>query len=728
MAGNTAVQAADADADKADLTLEEIVVTANKRTENLSDVAMSVRAIGGEEIDARGLQGMGDYLTSVPSIAYNERGGGRNQITIRGITTGALAADPNTVGYYFGDVPVSATARGNPDLKLFDVERVEILRGPQGTLYGAGSMGGTIKVVPAGAKLNEVEGTVEGVISKTRYGGTNYSGAGAVNVPIAEDKMAVRLVAYGYENTGYVDNVASGATAYGIPDKVTNNVASETTKGGRFAMKIQATEKLSLDTMIIVQNQNVDGLPEVSLPDGGWTQNRWRQEDLNDDFRVYNLVANYEGDAVNLTASTAYVERDWNQLRDIHALGLFAFLPDAPLQLYDGNEEKFWVHEARLSSNTDSKFQWLAGGFLLDKKLDFSNGLQWFGSAQSIEDSLLGVLFGATKDMVLHARNNTHNANQYALFGEASYQFTEKLKATLGLRWFKFTDDRELAVSGIFSNSTDLLTTSADTFNPKVALNYTPNDDHLYYVSATKGFRPGNPNNPLPDACTADLKARGFDKAPDGTTPDSLWSYEAGTKLSLADGRVALNGAVFYIDWKNIPTSYILPCGFSFGFNADTATSKGLEVELAAQISSNWRLDIGGAYTDAHLDASFNPDTGELRNEGGQTPGVPELTLGLGTDYSFELAGRWASMIRLDAQYVGGYYNFLPSEAVRQRAGDYATVNLRWNTDFNGLNFELFANNLFNETVNIVVDTEFTDGRTYRGRPRTIGARVRYQF
>lgn len=701
--------------------LEEVVVTASKRTESLSDVGMSVRALGADEIDSRGLQGMGDYLTSVPSVAYNERGGGRNQITIRGITTGALAADPNTVGYYFGEVPVSATARGNPDLKMFDLERVEILRGPQGTLYGAGSMGGTIKVVPAGARLNELTGAIEAVTSQTSQGGTNYNSAGSINLPLIEDKLALRAVAYGYENAGFVDNRASGGEAFGIPDKETDNIAAESTRGGRVALKFQATDKLSIDGMVIVQKQNVDGLPEVASADGDWTQNRWMSEDLNDDFEVYNLVANYEGDSVNTTVSSAFVKRDWNQLRDVHALPLFGF--EAPLSLYDGNDEELWVHEARISSNSDSKLQWLVGGFYLEKKLDFTNALQWFGS-----EEVLGAILGVPKDTVLHGRNNIHESNQYALFGEASYQLTEEWMATLGLRWFEFTDDRTLDVSGIFSNSSDKLDTSADTFNPKFALNYTPDVDSLYYVSATKGFRPGAPNNPLPDTCTADLQARGFSDTPDGTDPDSLWSYETGTKLTLADGRVAINGALFYIDWKDIPTSYVLPCGFSFGFNADTATSKGFEIEVAAQLTGNLRLDVGGSYTDAQLDASYNPDTGELRNEGGQTPGVPELTLATGLEYSFSLADRWSSYLRLDAQYVDGYYNFLPSEATRQEAGDYTTVNLRWNTDFNGFNLEAFANNLFDETVNIVVDTEFTDGRTYRGRPRTIGARVRYLF
>ncbi|HBM82209.1 MAG TPA: hypothetical protein DD459_00935 [Halieaceae bacterium] len=717
-----------AQTDTSEIRLEEVVVTASKRTASLQDLNMSVRALDAHEIDVRGIQSMGDYLTSVPSVAFNERGGGRSQITIRGISSGVLAVDPNTVGYYFGEVPVSDMARGNPDLKLFDIERVEILRGPQGTLYGSGSMGGTIKVVPNSARVDEFEGQAEAVLSTTSKGGNNYSGAGSINIPLVDDKLAARLTIYDYENDGFVDNRRRGGGAYGIQDANIADIAAESTSGARLAVKWRVSDRFDLDAMVITQNQTVDGLPEVTPQDGDWAQNRWTDEDLNDDFDVYNMVASYSGDGFDVLASSAYMERDWNQTRDVHTLGVLSFQPDAPLALFDGNQEEQWVHEVRVSSNSDSKLQWLVGAFYLQKDLDFDNNLYWYGSQASIEQSLLYSLFGANAGDPLHSRANTHDASQQALFGEVSYQLTPELKATAGLRWFEFEDKRELSVFGIFSNSVDKLYTSDSTTNPKVALDYTPSDDELYYASATKGFRPGSPNNPLPDVCDADLSNIGFARAPDGTEPDSLWSYEVGTKLSLANGRVNLNGAVYYVDWKDIPASVILPCGFSFGFNADTATSQGVELEVSAQISDNFRVDAGGSYTDAELDPSRDPATGDIRNPGGDTPGVPDLTLSLGAEYEFQLADRYNSGLRLDAQYVGGYYNFLPSETGRRESGDYTTVNLRWRTEFGNLSGEIFANNLLDETVEIVADTEMPDGRIYMGRPRTVGARINYRF
>lgn len=714
-------------ADQERPVLEEVIVTATKRSENLQDVAMSIRALGAEEIDVRGIQAMGDYLTSVPSVSYNEKGGGRSQITIRGVSTGALAVDPGTVGYYFGEVPVSAMARGNPDLKLYDVERVEVLRGPQGTLYGSGSMGGTIKVIPTPANTESVSGTAEAVVSDTNGGGTNYSVAASLNIPVT-DSFAARITAYSYENEGFVDNHVRGATAYGIEDQEIDNIATESTTGGRLAMTWLASDNLSLDGTVIIQNQSVDGLPEVTLDDGQWAQNRWIAEDLNDDFEVYNLVLNYAGNGFSVMASTAYMERDWNQLRDVHSLGVLSFQPDAPLSLFDGNKEDLWVNEVRVSSTNDSNFQWMLGAFYQQKDVDFSNSLEWYGSEESIEQSLLGVIYGATPFTPLHSRNNAYEQDQKAVFGEVYYQFADKWKATAGLRWFEYEDDRDQSVFGIFSNGEERLSTSDSEYNPKVALDYTPNDDSLYYFSAAKGFRPGSPNNPLPETCDSDLNDIGFSEAPDGTEADSLWSYEVGGKLTLAEGRVVLNGAAYYIDWEDIPASVILPCGFSFGFNADTATVTGMEIEMSAQLSDHVRLDLGAAYTDSQLDATYDKVTGELRNKGGTTPGVPEYTFTVAGEYDFTLADRWDSLVRLDAHYVGSYYNALPSDTRRSESGDYTIVNLRWSTSFAAWSGEIFATNLLDETVDIVVDTEMPDGRIYRGRPRTLGARVRYRF
>lgn len=716
------VSDADENVDAVDaFQLDEIIVTASRRSESLQDVGMSVRALGMEEIDTRGLQAMGDYLTSIPSVSYNEKGGGRNQITVRGISSGVSASGSDTTGYYFGEIPVSSTARGNPDLKLFDVERIEVLRGPQGTLYGSGSMGGAVRVIPAAAELDEVSGSFEGTLSTTSEGGTNYNVSGAVNLPLIDEKLAVRVVGYTYDNSGFVDNITSGGTAFGIADGEIDNVAGETTHGGRLSLRFQPTERLSIEAMVLIQDQNVSGLPEVTESDGKWKQNRWTPEDLNDDFQVYNLTVNYEGDGFDAVMAASYMDREWNQNRDLHSFPLLG--ATAPILLFDSNDEEIFVQEVRVSSNNDSSFQWLFGGYHSKKNLNFTNNLSWFGSAES----LAGFIPGLAPHEPMHSRDNDISDEQYALFGEVSYHITDRLKATAGLRWFEYETDQDLEVFGIFQNETTLLNTSASTFTPKFALNFEATENQLYYASATKGFRPGGASRPLPDACTGDLNELGFSEQPDGTTPDSLWSYEVGAKLNMADGRVALSAAGFYIDWTNIPAGILLPCGFSFGFNADSASSKGMEMEVAIQAAENLRLDIGGSYTDAELDASYNPISGVLRNEGGRTPGVPKVTFTVGAQYDFTVAD-WNSLIRMDTHYVGDYSNQLPGDAARQKSGDYTVVNLRWSTDFDGWSVELFANNLFDETIDIIVDTEMIDNRTYRGRPRTIGARLRHNF
>lgn len=716
------------DASQDGVALEEIIVTASKRSKSLQAVAMSVKAIGADEIDTRGLQGMGDYMASIPSVAYNEKGGGRNQIDIRGVSSGVSAGGSTTVGYYFGEIPVSAMARGNPDIKLFDIERVEILRGPQGTLYGSGSMGGAVKVIPKSADLNEVSGSFEATLSNTAKGGTNYNFSGAVNLPVIEGKLAVRAVGYHYENTGFVDNHISGGGAYGITDKTIDNVSSETTSGGRISFRLKVSEDIIIDGTAITQYQDVDGLGEITPPTDNWSQNRWTPEALSDDFKVANLTVNYTGQMFDIMVSASYMNRQWRQSRDLHAANIFSALPDAPIRLFDRNEDDLYVQEVRITSTDDSPLQWILGGFHLKKNLNFTNGLDWFGSNESAEASFLGQVFGVTADTPMHQRDNDISDEQFAVYGEVSYQATDTLEAVAGLRWFTYDNTQNLRVFGIFQNNTSTLNTSASTTTPKFALNFTPTEDSLYYVSATNGFRPGRAARPLPDVCQADLNAAGFSEQPDGTTPDSLWSYEAGTKQTLADGRVAFNAAVFYIDWTNIPTSILLNCGFSFIFNASTATSRGIEMDLSAQITENLRIDIAGSYTDAVLDDTLDPATGDVASEGGRTPGIPHVNLTMGAQYNFLLSDTWESLVRLDAHYVGSYSNLLPSSAIGTDSGNYTVVNLRWSTEFDGWSAEIFANNILDATVNIVVDTEFQDGRVYRGRPRTIGGRIRYNF
>ena len=708
--------------DTDDFSLDEIIVTATRRAESLQDVGMSIKALGSAEINTRGLQAMGDYLTSVPSVSFNEKGGGRNQITIRGVSSGVSASGSDTTAFYFGEIPVSSTARGNPDLKLFDIERIEILRGPQGTLFGANAMGGAVRVIPNGAEFDAVSGSVEATLSTTKQGGTNYNVSGAFNFPLIEDKLAIRVVGYTYDNSGFVDNKITGGAAFGIADAESENVTGEKTHGGRLALAFQPTDNLLIEASVLIQDQTTSGLPEVTVADGDWSQNRWIPENLRDDFQVYNLTFNYEGKGFDVVASASFMDRQWYQNRDIHAFGILG--PDTPVGLFDSNDEEIFVQEVRVSSNNDNRFQWLFGGYHSKKNLHFTNGLFWFGSEASALAIFPAVL---PVNSFVHRRDNDISDEQYALFGEVSYQITDKLKATAGLRWFTYDNIQNLTVAGIFQNQQDLLATSATTYTPKFALNFQATEDQLYYASATNGFRPGGAARPLPSACDADLNDAGFTEQPDGTTPDSLWSYEAGTKLNMADGRVAFSAAAYYIDWTNIPTGTLLRCGFSFVYNADSASVKGLEMEVAVQAAENLRFDIGGSYNDAQLDPSLNPVTGLVQTEGGRTPGVARFTTTVGAEYDFTIA-EWDSLLRMDAHYVGASSNGLPGVGLSTPSGDYTVVNLRWSTDFDGWNVELFATNLFDETVNIVVDTELPDNRTYRGRPRTIGARLRYNF
>lgn len=733
------------------LQLDEIVVTAQKRAERIQDVPISITALTGADLEKRGLVGMGDYLLAQPSVVIQDRGPARNQIVIRGISTVVGSENP-TVAFYIDEVPVSSglgiNANGFPDLRTFDVGRVEVLRGPQGTLYGAGSMGGTVKVVPNRAKIGEWQVKAESSLSSTAGGGLGNEVAAAVNAPLG-DTLAVRVAGYHYHEAGFIKDrfpgspnpsapVAAlggaswadvGVSSFGVPARSVDDVNAANVDGVRAGVTFQPTEKLEIVLTALAQRSKANGLPENMPTLGTYTQSRFLPEMLKDNYQLYDALINYDLGFGRLTSVTAYVNRSQVQYRDVSA----SFL-GAPISLDDDNENKNFSQEIRFSSDALNPFGILIGGFYSRTTAHAIQDAAWHGTAQSLPE-FTSVLLGspvAAGSSLFH-KNDRNVGEQLSGFGELSYRPIESLKLSAGLRVANYTLTTDAFQDGALNGNvvTSYSVRTEETVpTPSFQVEYKPEEGSLYYARAAKGFRLGGPNQPLPSTCAADLAAIGLTKAPSSVNSDSLWSYEAGVKQTLAGGSASLNASAFYIDWTDIQTGFLLPnCGFSFAGNAGDARSRGLEMDFSWRVTKSLTLNTSGSFTDATLQSDSPPSTGIGGKKGDRLPGIPRWSVQGGAQYDFPVVDK-SAFARVDVRYISGYLNRFPGASTEaQPAGNFTVVDARVGMDVSsGLQAEIFATNIFNTKQLLEVDTELPDQRQILGRPRTVGITLRYDY
>jgi outer membrane receptor protein involved in Fe transport len=730
--------------------MPEIVVTAQKRSQRIQDVPLSITALTGDALDKRGYERMGDYLLAQPSVMIQDRGVGRNEVVIRGISAPGSNGNP-TVAFYIGETPVTNGlgfgANGFPDLRTFDIERVEVLRGPQGTLYGAGSMGGTVKVVPAAPVLGEWQAKAETSVATTRHGGTSYNVAGALNIPLAET-LAARVVGYRYFDAGYINNrfagspdpslpVAAlggaswtdvGVSSFGVPARNVNNVNSTAIDGVRALLLFQPTDQFKLQLGALYQRAVADGLPENLPTAGDYVQSRMTQEKLKDAFQLYDATMTVDLGVASVTSATAFLKRRQYQGRDSSA-----FFLGGPIFLPDDNDSETFSQEVRIATDADKPVSGLVGGFFTHGRATALQEIAWRGTDQS-KSEFIAVLTGAplAAGEPIYRFEQRNKADQLAAFGEISVKPFAALKLTAGVRVAKFNRTTTEFTEGALNGGTTFQVNRASeaVTTPNFQVEFKPDRNSLYYARAAKGFRLAVPNSPVPSTCNADLLALGLTAAPTEVKSDTLWNYEAGIKRTLAGGRATINATGFYIDWNNIQTGFILPsCGFSFSGNAGKATSKGVEVDFTIRPFNSLTLNGAGSYNEATLEQDSPPANGIGGRKGDRLPGIPRWTLQAGAQYDFRAVQRDA-FVRVDARYLSDYYNRFPGAATAPApAGDFAVVDARIGVDLTDrLQLELYGSNLFDVKQLLTVDTEIPDNRELLGRPRTIGATLRARY
>lgn len=682
--------------------LEEIIVTARRREESLQDTPVAVTAFSQRFLDQMGARAFEDFAMSVPGLSFVGNNSPENKIVLRGVSTGVVTRDEGSVvGLYIDDVPVGSR-RFNPDLRLYDVERVEVLRGPQGTLFGEGSIGGTLRLVPNKPDLAGIGGMIEAAGSSTANGGANNQLAGVLNLPLIEDRFAVRVVGYHVEESGFIDNVALDR----------DDVNRAKTSGQRLIATFKPNEHTVITASVLRQDTEIKGKAQYDPAIGDLSQSRVLEEGLGDEFTLTSLAVSWHFDAVTLGSSTAYFDRSVVNLRDITPLIRL------PTFLDDLTEFESVVQEFRLTSNRGllgDRLDWLLGVYYRDDE-------EFFRQDAGAE-ALGGDIFDS---------DNFLDRKQLAAFGEVDYRLTPKLTATAGLRWFDIDQQGRNLNAGLLASLPSGVITETNTessergISPKFRLSYAGGEYYLLYLLASRGFREGGPTGEgvPPDPETGAMAPTQFDA-------DSLWNYEFGFKTSWMDNRLVLNGAVFYIDWEDIQTTSIRSDGHTFTVNAGAARSKGAEIELRGFLTESLELFFTASYVDSTLtEDQLPPGDGKA---GDRIPGVPETSFSAGLHYTRSISRHFDGFATLNYQKVGDSFNgFGTSTGISDSGADrqdpYDLANLRAGLQSESWEVALFAENMGDERAVLFFNRIVGDVRINTTRPRTIGLALKYRF
>jgi outer membrane receptor protein involved in Fe transport len=701
-------------------SVSEVVVTAEKRESTVQKTPLSITAVAGEDLQARGLTSAQDIVRAVPGIAVSSAGPGQAQYEIRGLS--ADGGESPTVGFYLDETPITPPAlassgKSEVDPDLYDLARAEVLRGPQGTLYGAGSLGGTVKLVTNPPDFSGFYGSAQTALSGTDGGGLNYLAKGMVNIPLVEDKAALRVVGDYSHDSGWISRIVEPDFPQPNADGSRGDVLSSPTQivhrgendedlvGVRAALLLKPTDRLTLTPTIFVQRTRQGGMNASDAPPGGMAHYQPFDvaEPYSDRFIVYALTANYAFDDVSVTSATSYWKRHTTQLQDCseQVAGLFGLATSdfGPCQAYELDYTRQFSQELRLASTGSGRFQWIVGAFYSD----FFAGFQMSTDTPDLATDAGGA-FGTSNLFSTHGDNTI---KQKAVFVHASYDLGRGFKIEGGARYYAYRSAFFGAATGFVFGPDGIIhqgAASASGVSPMVNLSWSRDRNLLLYASAAKGFREGaaniivpTDNSPLGLMCSDSLKQVGLTSAPASFNPDTVWSYEAGEKARLFDGRVTFDSDAFYIVWSKIQQPVGLSCGESFIANGPTATVKGAEAEIQAQLTPNLSLSqsVGYAY------AAFNQDYAPAAVVKGQVLyDAPRWTLSTNLRYRrplgpFDLVAQAQNSFQSSSLDVTYQVNRLPSRDL---------TNVRVGVATKAWSAYAFVNNIFN--VHAVMDEQ----------------------
>jgi len=707
------------------VTDAEIVVTATKTSERLIEVPASVSVVTATDLTKGGIVRFADYAAKVPGLSLTSGRTGITQVTLRGITTGA-AQPGSTTGYYIDEAPVgsvNAYTGGNaitPDLDPSDLAQIEVLKGPQGTLYGAGAVGGLLKFATTPSDLNEFSARLSAGATSVRRGDGGFSGRGVINIPLIEDGLAVHGSAFYRRDAGYVDNINPR-----IPQRDVNYAQI---RGGRAVVNAKLGPAVRIDVSALLQDTTTNGTNTVDVdaatlaPIYGYLQqNRFIRDSCYNRFRLYNATIRANLGNVDLLSSTTYQRIFYQELSDSTrgfgaALGpLFGLGNTLGVRINTIKATQRWSQEARASSNG-----------LFDGLLDLQAGFYWTRETdrnQIPNIDTFSTVTGATLPLpALAIAKIDSKYQEYSFYGSARVHLGETFDVLGGLRYSHdkqtYLQDYQGLIVGprLIVPGSEKANITTYMISPRARLS----DNLTIYGRVASGYRPGGPN-PAPPTGNVPLTFQ----------PDKLTQYEVGLKAQTADRALSVDAALFYTKWNNIQIQTSAG-GFNFLVNGGAAKSQGGEVTLRYKPVIGLIIGANAAYTDAKLTTAA-PAAGGV--DGDRLPYVPRWTGSLSADYSTALSDAVELTAGASVNYVGNritdYANKFP-----KRLNGYATVDLRAGLDFGEWSLSAFAKNVgdrraYNVVIAQALAPSATPGAFYAAsviQPRTVGAELSIKF
>lgn len=673
------------------LSLEEIVVTAQKREQRVQDVPISLTVMGGADLDRSSIQSVSDALSMVPGVATSVNGqGGQTNLTVRGVTaSGPLFAGSSPIGYYLDSVPFGLVRSAvEPDANSYDLDRIEVLRGPQGTLYGASALNGVVRVLTNDANLDAFDFKARGGVSSTQSGGGNWRGDMAVNMPIIEHVVAARLTAGQEHDSGWINSPLGG------------NLNDADIKNIRLKIAARPVEDLNL-RLGFMRQQAYYGAPPQG--DGDYTASTQFQP-INTHFNVYDLKADYQLPAVSITSATSY----------------FTYLNDGSLDVAPGVDtpplttlltSKVFTEELTLNSRLEGAWRWSVGAF--------------YRSAKDHTYQTLG-------DLIPAPLSQADTSRSAAIYGEIGRRFLDRrLELTLGARYFRDSVVlQQLILFGQPAGTPLIRTDSAfHATTPRVVLTWYPSRDFTAYASYSQGFRSGFPQSMLVQMVSPDFQP---------VKPDKLHNYEIGGKGGLFDNRVIFDAAVYYMKWKDIQQTLGIPIPGTAAYivaSVNGQSASGVGADFAITVRPIERLSFGINASVNHLaeDAAVYSGGQLLFPSGSRIDTSPACTLGASIQYGFALgASGWSGQVEASARYTSVMTTTsvssgtgLPPDVVK--SDDITTGRLSFAISAPAnWRIMIYGDNIGNSHgVPLAANVPYT---SISQRPRTVGVQIDYGY
>jgi iron complex outermembrane recepter protein len=706
--------------------LQEVVVTATRRSESQLQVPMSISVIGTQQLKDEQIQSFDDYAQQIPNLTFAAAGGNFGDLNSRSVAIRGIQG-ANVTGFYLDDLPMPISL--GP--RVLDLERIEVLRGPQGTLYGARSMGGAVREITTPPDPNQFTSEVHAQGTQVDGGGAGYQVDATLNIPLIADHLGLRITPFSGEDPGYINRVYPNPAnpAQDIEDK---NTASAKYEGLFASLLWRPTDDLVIRPTYMYQRTNTNGLTLADYTADNLTN--FRHEDVPEGYtdRWYYVggTINYTTPIGVITSATSIFNRANRDLEDVSEWAAYAF--DAPIVPFSSgplhNPEHSATEEIRFASSWTAPLQFIGG-------LYYSKDTETYDDTQDIPS--YAALFGSPIAFSEWTPTYTKNA---AVYGELTYAITPQWLATVGGRYSKDTQtsggyEWGFAAGALsFADRQSTYSASSDhVVTPKYLVKYQPNDDVNIYVDAAKGYRPGSGQVPPPPSfCASNYELLGL--TPGQVTsyrPDTVWSYELGGKMRALDRRVSLSGAVFWIDWTNIQeTIDFTQCGFGATLNTAKARSRGAEFEGSAVLLEGLTVNGGVGYTDAKI---LTGGLATFLKEGEPLPQVAPWTANFNAQYDRPVTASTTLVLIADYSYTDHSFSVTNSPTIPRVRPSYELVNLKSGFRQGKFEYALFVKNIFDVHPNLgdqlsAAAEDPGRPRWFTGPPRTYGFDIRAKF